>query len=329
MSAAVTVSMVTWNSAKVIRDCLLSLAAQTFQDFSVTVVDNGSIDHTVTVVRETFPPASLIQKRRNMGFGAAHNQALRISRSPLVLCVNPDTILEPSALALLVETMQRQARAGAVGPKLRRSRRGASEFDLVERLTALDSTGIVRDRSGAVRDRGAGEEDTGQYDRAEPMFALSAACCLYRRAALEDIRFRDEFFDADFFMYKEDVDLSWRFRHRGWTCWYEPRAVVFHARSGLPPAARNSPRAQRQLRLARPLHLRQRSYRNHFLVAYKNQPFGDLLRRLPWTIPYEVGKFFFLLGTEPRTLAGLGQAVAALPRLWPKRQHILRQRQTA
>ncbi len=72
--------------------------------------------------------------------------------------------------------------------------------------------------------------DNGQYAEAERVFGLSGALVMYRATALQAVRFEDEFFDHDFFAYKEDVDLAWRLQHLGWDAWYEPRAIAHHYR---------------------------------------------------------------------------------------------------
>ena len=93
-------------------------------------------------------------------------------------------------------------------------------------------------RSGRDRgafDRGENELDVGQYELEEQVFGVSAAALVARREALESVRVAGEYLDETFFMYKEDVDLSWRFRLAGWECWYVPSAVAYHARTSRAP----------------------------------------------------------------------------------------------
>ncbi len=326
MSAHVTVSIVTWNSGRDIRACLESLQTQTFRDFSLTIVDNASIDDTVSLVREVYPKAAVIRKRLNVGFGVGHNQTILLSRSPFVLCLNPDTLLTPDALARLVAAIEAGGAIGAVGPKLLRFSLGGDEINPIQTTRLIDSVGITQLRNGSFLERGANEMDNGQYETPAECFAVSGACILLRRSALEDVRMVDEFFDADFFAYKEDVDLCWRLHHRGWRVRTAPAAVVYHRRAVQGPVNVRSPRQQRTFREQRSPRIRWLSYRNHFLTHLKNQSAGEILRRLPWTAPQELGKFLYLLCREPATLRAIPQIVKLVPTLLKKRRLILRQR---
>lgn len=326
MTPAVTVSIVTWNSARVLRACLNALAAQTFRDFAIIIVDNASADETRTLIKELAPHASLIPNQRNVGFGRAHNQAILLSSSQYVLCLNPDAVLEPSALQVLVRRLDADEEIAAVGPKLLRFESGPDELNTVKKTGIVDSAGIVETRWGGFVERGANQADTGQFGVSGDVFAVSGACSLFRRAALEEIRIRNEYFDEDYFLYKEDIDLCWRLRSRGWRIVYEPGAVVYHRRSVGPPELNFSPRHQHRQRRQRSQLIRTLSYRNHFLTVWKNQPLGTLLKRLPLTLGYELGKFVFLAGSEPRTLRGLGSALRHLPQTLSKRRLILRHR---
>ncbi len=326
MNPHVTVSLVTWNSARVLPHCLASLREQTYKDFSLTIIDNASIDTSIDVVREFFPKASVIQNPRNLGFGRGHNQAILLSRASTVLCLNPDTVLEPTAIEQLVARLDLEPSAAAVGPKLLRYELTTDELKPVLKTGIIDSAGVIRKRSGAFVEIGTNEQDHGQYRQAKAVLAVSGACVLLRRAALDDIQLRGEFFDEDFFAYKEDLDLCWRFRHRGWSIWVEPTAVVFHRRSAQLPEQALDPLKVRHSRNRRLRSIRLLSYRNHLLLFVKNESWGEWLRRLPWSLPYELGKLAYLLVNEPTTLAGVPQACRFLPRMLAKRKIIFRQR---
>lgn len=319
MDTRVTISLVTWNSARVIEPCLESLRAQRGVVTSLTVVDNASIDGTPERIRALAPDATLIRNRRNMGYGRAHNQALLLSSTPYALVLNPDTVLAPDAIARLVTTAETNPRIGAVGPRLRRYELTDREEATLQRTDVLDSTGIVRHRTGIFAERGANEPDRGQFPGPENMFALSGACLLLRREAVNSIRRGNELFDEDFFAYKEDVDLCWRLRRRGWACRYDPTALVYHRRAFTTPRHRLAPRIVRAERQRKHQVLRTLSYRNHFLTYLKNETLHQLVREAPFWIPYELGKLLFLLCTEPRTLRGLPQALRLARRIRQKR----------
>lgn len=321
MDPRVTVSLVTWNSARFLGPCLNSLHAQRGVALSLLVVDNASIDGTVERVRELSPHATVIRNPRNAGFGRAHNQALLLSSTRYALILNPDTVVEPDAVARLVAALEGDARIGAVGPKLRRYALGdPNQRDPVRRTTTLDSAGIVRTRSGAFLDRGANQTDTGQFDRPDDVFALSGACLLLRRAALESIRVDREFFDQDFFAYKEDVDLCWRLRRHQWRCRYEPGALVYHRRALSRPRSPSDPAAVRAERRRTVQRVRTLSYRNHWLTYVRNGSWREAVSDYPLRWAFELAKVVFLLIVEPRTLAGAFQALRLAPRIRAKRR---------
>jgi len=96
----------------------------------------------------------------------------------------------------------------------------------------IDSTGIVQTITLNGRERGAGEEDRGQYEKETRLLAVTGACGIYRMAALKDVSYAStEFFDNNFFAYKEDVDLGWRLNKKGWQVWYLPVLVGRHKRT--------------------------------------------------------------------------------------------------
>ena len=100
-----------------------------------------------------------------------------------------------------------------------------SDFEAPAR-PVFDSTGIYMTPNLRHLDRGSRIPDKGQYDRSEYVFGGTGAACLYRRAMIDDISIRNEFFDADFFAYREDADVAWRAQLLGWRCLYNPLAVA-------------------------------------------------------------------------------------------------------
>jgi GT2 family glycosyltransferase len=116
-------------------------------------------------------------------------------------------------------------------------------------------------------DRGSQEVDNGHYLKHEYVFGATAAAALYRRCMVEDISIGDEFFDPDFFVYREDADVAWRAQLMGWGCIYTPHARGYHVRKVLPGNRR-----------ALPSVINMHSVKNRFLMRLKNMT-GDLYKR--------------------------------------------------
>jgi GT2 family glycosyltransferase len=234
----VSVGLVTWNSASFLPECLSSLKAQCNVDFDLTVVDNASSDDSHKIINEYFPQVRIIQNSTNLGFCAAHNQAIRASHGEYYLPLNPDIVLTPGYLAAMVSAQQGSPDIGLSAGRLLLGCPG-------DKPRRIDSTGLFIDRKRRQYLRDHGESDTGQHAIMEEVFGVDGSTPLYRRSMLEDIAFEGEYFDESFFAHKEDVDLSWRARLFGWRCMYTPEAVAYHRRTfrpgkrtGISPATR-------------------------------------------------------------------------------------------
>ena len=143
----------------------------------------------------------------------------------------------------------------------------SADFQLPPR-PSFDSTGVYFTPTLRHFDRGSGETDNGQYERCEYVFGATGAAALYRRTMIEDISIGGEFYDHDFFVYREDADVAWRAQLFGWTCLYVPFAQGYHVR-------RVKPANRRQLEPYINMH----SVKNRFLLRIKNVTGALYLRR--------------------------------------------------
>jgi GT2 family glycosyltransferase len=160
-------------------------------------------------------------------------------------------------------------------------------------------------------DRGSQEVDDGRFDRDEYVFGATGAAALYRRHMIADISIDGEFFDEDFFAYREDADVAWRAQLLGWRCRYTPSAVAYHVRSVL-PANRN------QVSPVINMH----SVKNRFLLRIKNATAG-LYRRF-W-LPMTMRDFLVIVGCLVRewsSVPGLVFVLKAFRKTLRKRRQI-------
>lgn len=217
----VSVVIVNWNRRDLLRACLDSLAAQTFTDFEIIVVDNGSEDGSAAMVREFALPVRLIENRENKGFCAANNQGFSQSQSEYVALLNNDAEADPGWLAALLEAIQ-------VKPDVGESDVGmvASKILVWEDPSIIDKCGHLIYPDGQNRGRGHGQIDRGQFNRQEEALWPDGCAALYRRAMLDEVGG----FDEEFFAYADDAELGLRARIAGWTCLYAPAAMVRHHR---------------------------------------------------------------------------------------------------
>ncbi len=224
----VSVLILNWNGARLLPACLEALSRTDYPAgcWEVVVVDNASTDGSLEAARQRYPWIQTRRNAANWGFSRGYNGAMRDAPGPYVALLNTDTRVHPSWLRALVAAAESDPRVAAATAKL--------IFPL-ESVNAgrIQNAGGLLLRDGSGRDRGTlvchgrviQEEDHGQYDQPEEVFYFNGAGVLLRKAALEDAGY----FDERYFMYYEDLDLSWRLRLRGWKVVYVPQAVIEHA----------------------------------------------------------------------------------------------------
>jgi GT2 family glycosyltransferase len=205
----------------------------------VFVVDNGSGDGSAAMVRAEFPNVTLLENSENLGFARANNRALQLVTGRHVMLLNPDTEVSAGSLERLAEALETMPSAVAVGPKIVRPdgrldlacrRSFPSPGVALARLLGL-SRAFPRSRRLARYNRTYEDPDQpGEID------AGTAAAMLFRRDAVEAVGF----FDEDYFMYGEDLDLCYRLRAQGGRIYYIPSAVVLHYKG---ESSRQQPKA--------------------------------------------------------------------------------------
>ena len=212
----ISVVVLNYNGKKFLDGCLSSLDRQTYRDFEVILVDNGSSDGSVAYVRKWYPSVILVETGKNLGFAGGTNAGIRVARGEFIFTLNNDTITDPHLLEEIVRPMQLDPSVGMCAAKM------------IFPDGRINSTGICISLSGAAWDQGIDEPDHGQYDVTEEVFGPCAGAALYRSSMLDEIGL----FDEDFFLYMEDVDLAFRARLSGWTCIFVPTARVVHIHRG-------------------------------------------------------------------------------------------------
>ena len=310
----VCVAIVTYNSARYIRRCLQAVLAQQGVALDVTVVDNASTDDTRSILKEFRGRIRLIQNASNTGFAEGQNTAIRASQSKWVLTLNPDVLVEPGFIANLLKAAAADSRAGAVCGRLLSI--GPGFEPLPQPL--IDSTGIFFTPAMRHFDRGWHVPDGPYFQEVEYVFGASAAAALFRRRMIEDIAVDGNFFDPDFFVYREDADVAWRALLLGWRCIYTPHAVAHHVRTVTPANRRSAPAV-----------INMHSVKNRFLMRIKNATFGVYRRH--W-LAMTARDFVVVLGSliwEPTSLAAFWRLAQCLPRALRGRRQIMSRRRVS
>ena len=334
----VAICTVTWNDAAHLPRFFEALAGLEGPSFRLIVVDNASTDGTMESLREHAGaagfPVEVIALEENTGFAGGLNRALESAfasdpRPEWVLSLNADAWPAGDYLARLIESAGRFAReerpvgavtgrlvragtpahpvpdaggdAGAPSGGRWRTRRGRAEG-------LVDASGMALTRSWRHVDRGGDEVDGGQYAVTERVFGGTGAATLFLSAALLDVAIGGRVLDDDFHSYREDAELCFRLRERGWEVLYEPRARAVHGRVNL---------SRRRRQMSREINFH--SLKNRYLLQLYHRTWADAPRTLLATSLRELGILGYVLLREPSSMA-------AYAWLWRNRRRILERR---
>jgi len=259
----VSVIILNWNGQKYLKDCLISLESQSYKNFELILVDNGSKDESVFFVKQNFKNVIIIANKKNYGFAKGNNIGISSAKGSYIFLVNNDTRVEKNCIKNLMKIAEKKKTAGMFAPKI-------LSF---ENPKLIDSTGLNIYRDGLARGRGRLEIDAGQYNDKLEILIPSGCAALYRKKMLKEVGL----FDEIFFAYCEDTDLGLRGRLMGWKCLFVPSAVVYHHYSGS-----TGKFSEIKAFLAE---------RNHFWVVFKNFPLSILIL-LPF---YTLLRYLFII----------------------------------
>lgn len=224
MMPLLSVIIVNWNTCALLAECIAAVERETASiPHDIWVVDNGSSDGSVAMVRRDFPHVRLIESSVNLGFARANNLAMQRSAGRYLLLLNTDALVQPGSVQALLQVAEAAPQAGIVGAHLLNPD-GTFQAShtcfptLWQEFLILSTLGrrLVRPWYPSH-----GPEETEGPQRVE---YVEGACMLVRREALAEVGGLDE----GYFMYAEEVDWCKRMRMAGWEVWYTPAAKVVH-----------------------------------------------------------------------------------------------------
>jgi len=198
-----------------------SISEQSFKDYKIIFVDNGSSDNSIGITRKYFPDSEIISLEKNFGFAKAVNDGIKYSledlKSEYLLLLNNDIELKMDFLEKGIKTFSDVAEASFIAVKM---------MNYFNRDFIDDTGNFIKSNGGSPMMRGFREKDAGQYDKPEFIFGACAGAAFYK----SEVFIKTGLFDEDFFAYLEDVDLSFRFQLAGFKCYYNPEIVCYHKR---------------------------------------------------------------------------------------------------
>ena len=323
----VSINLLTYNAERYIKNCLNSVFSQDYPELEVLIIDNTSTDGTIEYLKKLPKKQNLkiIFNKKNIGFAAGHNQGIRESEGNFILCLNQDIVLNSGFVREAMEIFKKDNKIASVQGKLLRWNLGlptSNQFTDYRVSHIVDTIGLSIFKNRRIINREQGQIDQEQFERTEEIFGADGAAPVYRREALEDVKIKEDFFDEDFFCYKEDVDIAWRLRLNGWKAIYQPKAVAWHARTAGDSAAKNYFAIMRE-RLKIGKFGKFHAFKNQRLMQLKNEQPLLFLKHLPWFLPKEIISWIYVLLLERYTWRAIRDLFKLTPRAWKKRKIIM------
>lgn len=249
----VSIVIPNFNGIAYIRDCLESLRGQSYSNFEIIVVDNGSEDGSRELVQKEFPEVRVIALAENFGFCRAVNEGIYASLAPYVILLNNDTKAESGFVEALLKSIRKDPKRFSCQAKMVQMHDPAR----------MDDGGNYYNALGWAFARGKGKLQK-QFQREDKIFAACGGASIYRKSIMKEIGC----FDEEHFAYLEDMDIGYRARIYGYENIFVPDAVVHHVGSGTSGSRYN-------------LFKVRYSSRNNIYLIYKNMPFLQILWNLP------------------------------------------------
>jgi GT2 family glycosyltransferase len=257
--ALVSIIIVNWNGLKWLKDCLPTLAKQTYKSIEIILVDNASDDASVTWIKKNFPHVAIISSRTNKGFADANNIGFDSAKGEYILFLNNDTRATPTFVEELVQVFTHDGKIGGVQSKLL----------LMDDTSRLDSIGAFLTPTGFLYHYGFMNRDKKEFDREINLYTAKGAAMMFKRSVLDMVKVNGKLFDPDYFAYFEETDLCHRVWLAGFKIVYGYKAIIFHKMGGTSTTMDNA-------------YIQYHSFKNRICTYLKNLEVINLLTILPF-----------------------------------------------
>lgn len=282
----VAVIIPNYNGQKYLSDCLKSLRKQSFRDFKVIMVDNGSSDGSLSLVKRDFPEVQIIGLSENTGFANAVNVGIKETTAKYVFLLNNDTVCEEGVIEALVNILDKRKSVFSVQAKMLQFKEPHLIDDAGDYYCALGWAFAP-----------SKDKDNSRYSRRVNVTSACAGAAMYRREVFEEIGY----FDEAHFCYLEDVDVGYRARLYGYDNVMEPGAIVYHVGSGSSGSRHNAFKVE--LTAA-----------NNLYFIYKNMNAIQVIINLPLFLAGVIIKHVFYMrkGLGKAHLRGLSKGISKI-----------------
>ncbi len=276
----ISVIILTLNSIKFIKPCLDSILSQKVDKIEIIVVDNGSKDRTVSLLKENYPQVRLVENTANLGAAKARNQGIEVAHGEWILTLDCDVVLNKDFFDNINNALKDlDPSISSLQPKILESGK-----------KTIYSAGIFVSFLRRFHDIGKGQRDIGKFNKSVNIFGACSAAALYRKSSLNEINQGGYYFDERFFFLFEDVDLSWRLQSKRYKALFYPSAVAYHQGD-----SSETPKKLRQYLCLR----------NRYYTLIKNDSMKNYI--LPFLF-YDFPRLIWLLVINPHALRAIKDA---------------------
>lgn len=294
----VSVIIPNWNGKELLAVSLPSLNKQSYKNFEIIVIDNGSIDGSTDYIKKHFPGVKVIKLQKNIGFAPAVNLGIKAAAGEYIILINNDTRIKKDCLKYLVKAADDHSEAGMVAAKMLN----------FYNPKIIDSAGDFIDAVGHANNIGLGEKDGEKFNKEGYVFLVTGGGGLFKKKAIEKVGL----FDGDYFAYFEDVDWCFRAQLLGFKGWYEPKAVIYHIHKAT--SGRNK------------LFTEYLQFRNMTMTIIKNFPRALLFHDFNWfkiiLVNINTVRFLAMQGYLREALKAEFFVILKLPQLLRQRKEI-------
>ncbi|MFH1046014.1 MAG: glycosyltransferase family 2 protein [Candidatus Omnitrophota bacterium] len=311
-SDLVSIVIVSYKKPELLSHALSSINAQTYSRIEKIAVLNCFNDEEIAAMRRRFADIQIIANKENLFYARALNQGIRRSQGEFVLCLNDDLVLEANFVYEMLRAAKQDETIGMV-----------NGYILRQTGNIVDSTGLFLGWSRRPVERGYGRKRGNVHSKDEYIFGSGGVAPLYRREMLEDIKINDEYFDEDYGMFYEDLDLSWRAQNRRWRGYHACAALAYHCRGASSkqqkPSLRllqryNFPWLSQELKIS--------LLKNRYATIIKNDSLAQFLLHLPWILLYELKVWGYLLLYEREVAKNAFKDSSFFKQAWAKRNKL-------
>lgn len=353
----ISLILIHYNTPQYLEGCINSILTQTYPNIEIIFIDNNSPDKSgINFVKEKYGENSkviIIDNTENLGYAKAANQGIRMAiegksaqeaimtstlgqsapekttlradfhPADYVVITNPDIIYTEEYFSKIINRMEKDPKIAAITGKIYKY-----DFDRQKPTNIIDTVGLFAYKNRRIIDDGQGLIDEGQFNEECEVFGVSGACPLYRVSALREAMIMGEYMDEDFFMYKEDVDLCWRFLLYGWKNLFYPRAIAYHGRgTGVYRRFFNKEVLRNRDKLSK--FQKQYSFKNQYLLQAKNELWSNFFRNFFPIIFRKFATFAYITFKEPYLWGSYLKYLKQLPRALKKRSIIMKNRRVS